>query len=26
MTRTWRLVVGSDDAGLEYKDLIATDL
>lgn len=26
MTRTWNLVVGSDDAGLEYKDLIAADL
>jgi ribose 5-phosphate isomerase B len=26
MTRRWRIVVGSDDAGLEYKEILKADL
>ena len=26
MTRKWRIVVGSDDAGLEYKEILKADL
>ena len=26
MSRTWRIVIGSDDAGYEYKEALKADL
>ena len=26
MTRTWRIVIGSDDAGYDYKEILKRDL